>query len=671
MTGQTLRTAPGPAQSDTPASEPGDAKLADSRGVSLDAPLSERVTVGHSINPQQSIESALVNILKEAIFNQGERAPVLPTSPTLPPPGFGRFPPGGVSSIQNHMAALLRGLGQDTGMGAASSNQVRSPANSEVINSAPRPHHSEAQSNSPLSTSRFGPTSQTIELSRSNQKEMVGAPQRSASAETKAEQPNEVKRADPRADVIAPDVSHKNIAQALEAALDKMLKGSATPPEVKLAAPAQQAAAPQSEASTAAPAPQVTDKGTKPPSNQQSTNGGQVIEPAQQTKPHDNSTVVTSTPTASPQLQQDQLLHQHARHAIEQTMEQIQNQRAEQLRLIQQITAAQTEPPQPQRVPTQTPDTTVNLHPRHESTNLAVEKLRESILDKFISIQTQIETAASERQHTKPAIAPENSAIQGRSTLSKEIPIHHDAKPQHELRHGDRASDIQKLARSIFAGGATPLASAAYPSATAIAHADPTAFSLHSLGNILKTLQIFARSSTNTKLITKMDSALERTCLALVTGAAVGVVGAEILVKTVGLGIRELLRVTREGMQEKRDPTDEALEAELVAALDDYLVEGALEPSKRSMVADVSGVLICSQTHEPLADVLVGSRELGSCMTDHAGRFLFSNVKIGTSYGLKFFKPFFALSPDHVSGTCGFDSHHRVEVVLTPLTAET
>jgi hypothetical protein len=166
-----------------------------------------------------------------------------------------------------------------------------------------------------------------------------------------------------------------------------------------------------------------------------------------------------------------------------------------------------------------------------------------------------------------------------------------------------------------------------------------------------------------------MDSALERTCLTLATGVAVGAVGAEILIKTVGLGIRELLRIVREGMAEQRNPTDEALEMELEAALDEYLVDGALVPSKRSMVADVSGVLICSETHQPLVGVLVGSRELGSCLTDAEGRFLFSNIPLGTSYGLKFYKPFFALSPDYVSGTCSFDSHHRVQIRLTALHA--
>ncbi len=633
---------------------------------------------------QRGVQAAVAQRFAEAIVNQIERAAGLrtPTAPNIP--GLGQPLPGTLPITGSQMAALLRGLGQDSPAGSALANQFKNPANSETITSPFRVASQEQQASSTAFSTRATSTTQPTEAPRLNQrdstsvvqKDTAGTPQRAMTSEVKPDQSNELRRVDSRAEVIIPDVSHKNIAQALEAALDKMLKGSATSPDTKIATPTQQSASPQSDVSAAVSALQTTDKGATLSSPQQATqtNHQQQSEQVQnqlsgmhQAKPLENLTTANTPPSNTPAMQTEQQLHLHIRNAIEQGLEQIQNQRAEQLRLIQQITAAQVEVPQPQKPPTLAPDATVNAHPRHVSTNLAVEGLRESLLDKFLSIQTQIETAASERQRIKPTTSADNQLVQGRATLTKETPIHHDAKPHHELRHSDRTSDVQKLTQSIFAKGTVPLASAVYPSATNIAQTNPTTFSLHSLGNILKTLQIFARSSTNTKLITKMDSTLERTCLALATGAAVGVVGVEILVKTVGMGIREILRLVREGMEEERSPSDEALEAALVNVIDEYVVEGALEPSKRSMVADVSGVLICSHTREPLADVLVGSHELGSCMTDSAGRFLFSNVKIGTSYSMKFFKPLFELSPDNLSGTCSFDSHHQVEVARTRL----
>jgi hypothetical protein len=631
----------------------------------LDTSLIARIANNDPAIRGQALQTALGLILKDSLL-QLERPGGLRVSLAPHLMGLPQGLPGAIPIGQNPIASLSRNTGLDSHPAAVSNNQSKSFANADIGNQAGRPAGSGQESQVSFFMNRSTPTPQSADTSRLNQKEANITPQHTAVPEAKTEKSNEQKRNDPRAELIATDVSHKNITQTLEAALDKMFRGTAIPPETKVAGPAPQATQSPGEVIANPGLSQSVDKGSGQSSPQLSTqpNHSQTsefiqttISSLQQARPQDNI----------PVAQQDTAQNQAARQNAEQTTDQMHHQRAEQLRLIQQIIAAQTDLSPPLKTPTIIPDVPITTHPRYESTTVAVEKLRESILDKFISIQTHVETAAAERQRTTPATQTKDSLIQGRSTLDKATPIHHDAKPSQELRHGDRTNDPQRLPRAAVPGMTLPLTGLGHPLGTTIAQPDRTAFSLNSLGNILKTLQIFSRRSTNSQLIKRMDSTLERTCLTLATGVAVGALGAEVLVKTVGLGLRELLRVVREGMHEERDPTEEALEMVLENALDDYLVEGALVPSKRSMVADVSGVLICGETHRPLADVLVGSHELGSCMTDVEGRFLFSNVRIGTSYALKLYKPFFALTPDHVSGTCSFDSHHRLEIMLTPL----
>lgn len=554
-------------------------------------------------------------------------------SPTLPPP----------------TSALSVPQTPTTEIGGTTSSQPKYTHSNEATNLATRATGSEPQSSSSWFTSRSTPTHQTAEASRANLKEANNSSQQRASNETKTEVAKEPKPIDPRSEVIAVDVSHKNIAQTLEAALDKVLKGTGVSVEIK-----QAEALKLSSTSTS----QETASQTLSPATEKSSSQGAPLQPNQ-------------SQSQDPALQLSAAQSQELATKLEtlRNVDQLQNQRAEQLRVIQQIIAAENDPLPTVKVVTApfANETAANVHPRHESTTVSVEKVRESVLDKFTSIRTQIETSAVERQKSTPSASTADSLVQGRSNLTKANPIHHDAKPNLALRQNDRTSDSHSIARAIFGTSVIPLTSASYPAIQSAALGNTTDFSLHSLGNILKTLQAFSRRSTNAQLMKRMDSALERTCLTLATGAAIGFVGAEVLAKTVGLGLRELLRIMRETRGEDLKEGEPALESAVMNALEDYLVEDALEPSAQSMVADVSGILICHETQQPLANVLVGSRELGSCMTDHDGRFILSNVLVGTAYALTFYKPFFELTPNTIDGICSFDSHHKVEITLIAL----
>jgi hypothetical protein len=350
-----------------------------------------------------------------------------------------------------------------------------------------------------------------------------------------------------------------------------------------------------------------------------------------------------------------------------QHLEHSQAERAAQIRVIQQIYAAERAPSPSPALSGNAPEQIVNSQPRHESTTIAVEKLRQSVLDKCIAIETQIETYATERQRITPANSSADSLIQGRSNAIKLEPIRHDSAPSLELRHADRGNNNQALYRSIVQGSSPFLAPGANPGLGSLrnplaerAHAPLTA-----LSGLFKKLQAFSRRSTNVQLMNRMDSALERSCLALATGAAIGVVGIELLLKTTNQALLSLLRLAKASSRSELDYEQQALENSLTTELERYLVHDALEPSDRSIVADVSGILVDQSSQLPIANVLVGSRELGSTMTDSQGIFLFANVKVGTHYSLAFYKPFFALDPATISSKCGFESHHSIQVTLT------
>jgi hypothetical protein len=549
-------------------------------------------------------------------------------------------------------------------IGVASSQPKHSHVK-EVSNPTFRTTGSEQQSSSSWFMSRSTSIPQAPSTTRSDSKESTNSFHQRSSSENKTEPTKEPKSVEPRSEAIALDVSHKNIAQTLEAALDKIMKGSAVSAELKQAEALQLSSTDHTGATVTQPLVSATDQSSTKDGILQPSQGQRSEQPQPSPSPTDHGrpqdTAIHLSASQSQELTAKLTALQHA--------EQLQHQRAEQLRVINQIIAAEADPLPTVKVTTTsfTSDTAVNAHPRHESTTVAVEKVRESVLDKFTSIRTQIETSATERQRTNPTTSTADSLVQGRSNLTQAHPIHHDAKPTQDLRHGDRASDSHSLARAIFGSSVIPLASTTHRANNSTAPANSTPFSLQSLGDILKNLQVFSRRSTNAQLIRRMDSALERTCLTLATGAAIGFIGAEVLAKTVGLGLRQLLRVMRDTSREELTQDEQALESAVIDMLQDYLVQDALEPSARSIVADVSGILICHETQQPIPNVLVGSRELGSCMTDDEGRFIFSNVLVGTAYALTFYKPFFVLTPNTIDGVCSFDSHHTIEITLAPL----
>jgi hypothetical protein len=168
-----------------------------------------------------------------------------------------------------------------------------------------------------------------------------------------------------------------------------------------------------------------------------------------------------------------------------------------------------------------------------------------------------------------------------------------------------------------------------------------------------------------------MDSPLEKACLSLVTGVALGVIGVEMLIRTANLALAEMLRALRESKKCNENPENEQqLHDELDSELEAYIHHTFIKPIQAGLVADVTGTIIDNNSKAPIPGVLIGSRELGSTISDHHGRFLFKNVTLGTGYALTLYQPLFELIPHELRGVCSEHSHHHIELQRVPLTPE-
>jgi hypothetical protein len=166
----------------------------------------------------------------------------------------------------------------------------------------------------------------------------------------------------------------------------------------------------------------------------------------------------------------------------------------------------------------------------------------------------------------------------------------------------------------------------------------------------------------------RMDSTLEQTCLSLVTVIALGVVGIEVMMRLAHAALAALLRELREKQQKEATMSelDQELEAKLAVELEDYLAQALKNDDTITSVVDVSGIIISKETLEPLPGILIGSRELGSTVSDGDGSFLFRNIAYGVPYSLSLYKGLFQVTPNTVHGVSGEASMHRIEVTLTP-----
>jgi hypothetical protein len=348
--------------------------------------------------------------------------------------------------------------------------------------------------------------------------------------------------------------------------------------------------------------------------------------------------------------------------------------RVEQIQVTQQILATCTEQLVAIQIRTQIEQTPLTVQPRHESTTVAIEHIRESVLDKLTAIASQLEMIhAAHSRPNHPEGLETKLNIQGRHDLCSKEPVRHDIKQTLDVRHGDRAAPVPSLTQLVrdfipfVAGVAAPATTAAARGQT------PTSIigshsSLDKLNSLFDLLKRFTQRTSNTQMLVALDSPLEKACLSLVTGAALGVVGVEMMIRTANLALAELLRALR---QEKKNSSlpEEDLSAHqaITAELEAYIHHTFIEPIKSGLVADVTGTLLDSATQQPLHGVLIGSTELGSTITNQEGRFLFKNVPLESSYSLTFYKPGFQLTPNTLRGLCTLASHHDVVLQVSAL----
>jgi hypothetical protein len=354
-----------------------------------------------------------------------------------------------------------------------------------------------------------------------------------------------------------------------------------------------------------------------------------------------------------------------------------QQQRTERLRDIQQIIAAEREPLKPIVDRTARPPES-QTSPRQEQTHAAVERVRESILDKLTNIQSRIETASSERRRLEDARGPRDMRIQGRDTLVRPDPIHHDTKPSLIIKLAERLQENQQAARMtreplVGLASATAIERARIRridstspllGASAASSAQPLRSAHHDpdkLSNLIDLLKRFSQRSINFSLLNKMDTSLERACLTIVTGAALGYLGIEILYRASTLVILQTLAALRDEDQTEQDTTDnddqEELEQHLAADLEEFTTAELSTVGEQGFVVDLAGIVLAAHSGEPLGHVQVHCSEFGSCSTDSGGRFLFPNIPLGIPYTLTVSSNAHNLTPviiTGVSGTLGF-----------------
>ncbi len=348
-------------------------------------------------------------------------------------------------------------------------------------------------------------------------------------------------------------------------------------------------------------------------------------------------------------------------------------QRIEQLRDIQQIIAAEREPSKPitERIGR---DLDPQTSTRQEQTNVALERIRESILDKLTNIQSRIETASTERHRLEDSRGPRDGRIQGRDTLVRPDPIHHDAKPSLVTRLAERLHENQNDAR-VMRDSITGLASATALERVRVRHIDSTSPLLGSratsstqplgrvhheqdkLANLIDLLKRFSQRSINFSLLNKMDTSLEKACLTIVTGAAVGYLGLEVLYRASVLVVLHTLASLRDEAQSEQDAIQEddqeKLEQELAEDLEEFTTTELSTVGEESFVVDLAGIVLAAHSGEPLGQIEVTCSEFGSCHTDSQGRFLFPNIPLGTPYTISVSSNNLNLKPLVITGVCG------------------
>lgn len=384
-------------------------------------------------------------------------------------------------------------------------------------------------------------------------------------------------------------------------------------------------------------------------------------------------------PTQTSQLEQSHQRQQQTQH------EQQRQQGVERLRDIQQISAAERETIKPPAERESRANSSPNPE-RREQTTITIEKIRESILDRLTTIQNRVETAATERQHIERVRGPLDNRIQGRDNLIRPDPIHHDAKPSLITRLAERLHENQQALRGVrepiiglVSTSAAERTRAQQPE-TGLKSAD-----LHNsqrnqaalrgakdperINTLVDIIKRFTERSINFKLLKNMDTSLEKACLTLVTGAALGYVGLEAAYRVTQLVVLQTLGFLREHSEELDQESTAAinseereLENELANELEEITASELKTFGEQGFVVDLAGVVLNAESDLALENVKVECSEFGTCYTDPLGRFIFANIPLGTPYTISVTSSQHRLKPLVVTGVCGELEFLRIRV---------
>jgi hypothetical protein len=200
--------------------------------------------------------------------------------------------------------------------------------------------------------------------------------------------------------------------------------------------------------------------------------------------------------------------------------------------------------------------------------------------------------------------------------------------------------------------------------------------------HIINILRGFSERSVNFNLLSNLDTSLDRACLTIATGAALGALGLALLYKATNLVAIQTLRALREdlvstaisneadtvreeGDLEAKDIAQEEqinLERALDAALEKFTVSQLKTSGDQGIVVDLVGIVVSATDDAPIAGALVKCSEFGICKTGDDGRFMFANIPLGASYTITVKVPGKSLKPQQISGICGELGFIRVRI---------
>jgi hypothetical protein len=312
---------------------------------------------------------------------------------------------------------------------------------------------------------------------------------------------------------------------------------------------------------------------------------------------------------------------------------------------------------------------------------VTIERTRESILDKLSSIQERVEPSIREPRRPIEQQRDANYHVQGREILARPVELSSaERREPIAARLADRASGNRRIghpqqeqSRESGTSSAADKArvrvidSSSQPSSKN----DITAKALPAkhltvgddrLPHLLDFLKRFSQRSVNFKLLGKIDNSLEKACLTVVTGAALGVIGIGLTYKAINLALLHTLGFLRD--EHEADIEKEAVseEQELMKQLEEFTTTEINSVGEQGFVVDLAGIVLSAKLGTPIANATVKCAEFGSRETDTEGRFIFTNIPLGTPYTITVSSDDLALKPLIVSGVCGELEFLRIRV---------